>query len=313
MNPGDELEAFSKDGRHRDTSMFRGSIVEHTTSWLTINPYKGCSLGCAYCFRARWHSSERPVLQTDVHLAIEELINHPDFKPHITPLSMNVSSTDALLPKVRESTFGTIRALEEMELTNPVGITTKLEFSMDEIELLASLNFVRPMVFVSLAFIPHHIEPIGTAHRIRNLQNLAGTSIPTVHYFRPIVAGWNDADETLDRALSVGNRYADAICIGSLRMSPEIRRELDGVGVSLPGFADDFHSKNFESAIYERIIVKYHEIEATVPLFKHTSCAVSYFVKKGNYNLLFEAPERNCTATCPADQQGRCRSRLGLR
>ena len=302
-----QTQAFSDERYQYDSSMFIGSIVEHTTSWLTVNPYKGCPLRCAYCFRVKWGASNIATPQIDVEKAMDIRLNHPDFIPHITPVSVNVSSTDALLPAVRRSTFEAIEFLEKRELANPFGITTKLEFADSEIAFLESLKHVRPVVFISLAFIPRSIEPISTQPRIRNLQALSETRVPTVHYFRPIVEGWNDSDEIIEKALLIGDRYADAICIGSIRLSTEIRSELSKVGVELEKYVDNFHEKKFRNAIEERVLRAHSCLRLDVPLFKHTSCAVSYFMNIKNYNRLYKRPEKNCLRTCPLAQQARCR------
>lgn len=303
------LAAFSdeNDG-YRDSSMYMGSIVEHTNSWLTINPYKGCSLKCAYCFRAKWGASDTPLLETDVETAVEQLVAHPDFLPHITPVSINISSTDALLPVAQGSTFRAIQLLESKRLRNPFGLTTKLSLAQSRLEFLESLQFVRPIVFVSLAMIPRNIEPIPVKPRIRTLQSLSKSKIPCVHYFRPIVEGWNDSEATIRAVLDIGNDYADAICIGSLRLSPEIRHELQRINVHLPGDTNHFHKKTLGGGIEERILEAYSQIGATVPMFKHTSCAVSYLMDISNYNQLYRSPARNCLPSCPAHQQRLCNS-----
>lgn len=287
--------------------MFNGQFVEHLTSWLTINPYKGCPLSCAYCFRARWHPSEKPEESYDVTQAVDSLVKHPDFRPHQTPVSINNSSTDPLLQSVRQSTFKAIEVLETRKLRNPFAIISKLELKYEELEFLKHLQFVRPLVFVSLSLIPRHIEPAPIVPRMRNLRKLSQTNIPTVLYFRPIVEGWNDSKETIKVALSVGEKYCDAICIGSLRISREIRAELQNRGVQIENYKDDFHSKEFSNNIQDRILEIYDRMNLKTPLFKHSSCAVSYFMRTANYNLLFHNPIKNCLRTCPASQQNLCR------
>jgi DNA repair photolyase len=286
--------------------MFRGQLVEHLTSWLTINPHKGCSLKCAYCFRARWHPAEEPQLVQDVTEAVEALTKHPDFRPNETPLSINNSSTDPLLSAVRESTFKAIELLESKQLRNPFAIISKLELKTDDVALLESLRFVRPIMFVSLSLIPKHIEPAPIGPRLRTLQRLSEARIPCVLYFRPIVEGWNDSAETIESALTIGQTYCDAICIGSLRVSPEIRTELLKRGVQIDNYEDDFHLKQFSNYTENLILQIYDRLKLDVPLFKHSSCAVSYILRAANYNLLFKNPDNNCLRTCPASQQNLC-------
>lgn len=305
-----DITAFSNEETYRDSSMYIGDVVEHTTSWLTINPYKGCSLKCAYCFRVKWGATDSPEMITNVEDAIEKLVNHADFIPNITPISINISSTDALLPIVKKSTFRAIELLESKKLRNPFGITTKLGFKEHEINILESLEYLRPIVFISLAFIPENIEPVPIKPRIRNLIMLSKTKIPTVLYFRPIVEGWNDTTEIINKILVIGKKYADVICIGSLRISPEIQKELENVGIDTSKLNNDFHLKNFHAGIEKKILEAYKNLDIQIPLFKHTSCAISNIIKIANYNLLFKNPTKNCLVTCPKDQQLLCKSTL---
>jgi len=298
--------AFSPDGTHKDTSMFMGAVVEHLTSWLSVNPYKGCSLNCAYCFRAKWHPDNRPSEIYSVREAMLQLVSHPLFVSDITPVSINNSSTDPLLPAVRKGTFEAIRFMEDRKFKNPFVVITKLAFSDAELKLLESLEYVRPIIFASLSFIPGNIEPAPVSPRIRNIQNLSAAKIPVVMYYRPIVKGWNDSEEIMTRALLLGQQYCRSICIGGLRMSPEIRSELEKAGVN-PGYeSNDFHEKYFTEEIQQRLFGLYRKLNLTVPVFKHSSCAVSNILGGPNYNLLFENPGKNCTTSCPIAQQNLC-------
>jgi DNA repair photolyase len=246
-------------------------------------------------------------VQYDVSDAIEELVNHPLFVPHQTPVSINVSSTDALLPQVQHSTFKAIELLESKRLCNPFGVTTKLSIPVDRINFLKSLKHVRPIIFVSLALLPRNIEPVPVQPRIENLKKLKVAGIPSVLYFRPIVPGWNDSSETIQELLSLGETYCAAICIGGLRVSPEIESALTEAGVPIPSNTPSgFHSKSIEHTIETRIFEIYDRLGLRVPLFKHTSCAVSEIMKWPNYNTLYLDAERNCTKTCPQSQQHRC-------
>ena len=287
--------------------MFQGLIVEHLTSWLTINPYKGCPLACAYCFRARWHPSDVPEQTQDVAEAVEALIRHPNFRANETPVSINNSSTDPLLPAVKPSTFKAIGLLDSKHLRNPFAIISKLELKPKDVEFLQELRFVRPIMFVSLSLMPKNIEPAPIPPRLRTLRRISLSRIPCVLYFRPIVKDLNDSPEVISTVLRIGARYCDAICIGSLRVSPEIRTQMTIRGVQIDNYEDDFHRKLFLNDIEDRILGIYDQMKLSVPLFKHSSCAVSYLLTSANYNFLFNNPEKNCVRTCPASQQNLCR------
>lgn len=298
--------AFSDQNFHKDSTMFRDQLVEHLTSWLTINPYKGCSLKCGYCFRANWHESSVPEQLSSVTECMQSLLAHSSFIKDMTPISINNSSTDPLLPQVKNSTFEAIEYLEQLELTNPFIIISKLALKPEDIDRVKALKFIRIIFFASLAFIPKHIEPSPIKPRIQNLINLQQAGIPTVVYFRPIVKGWNDSIELITKALETAQAYSNAICIGGLRMSPQIRTELSKLDIHVDDFPDDFHEKQFQKSIESDIYSIYTHLKLTVPLFKHSSCAVSHLIGINNYNLLYKNKEKNCTKTCPIEQQLKC-------
>ncbi|HET8863023.1 MAG TPA: hypothetical protein VFM94_07220 [Solirubrobacterales bacterium] len=299
---------FSRPDAVYDSSMVAGAVVEHTTSWLTINPVKGCNLGCAYCFRARWHPEAKPSLQHDVTDAVEELLRHPEFVRDRTPVSINVSSTDAMLPTVRATTLRAVELLDDQGLRNPVGITTKLRIHDEALEFLGQLRNVQPIVFVSLALLPRRIEPVPVTPRVENLRRLAAAGIPCVLYLRPIVTGWNDSRLVIERLLRLGERYCEAVCVGGLRLSPEIERELASTDVEMPsGASGGFHEKAIPAHVEEMIDELREQEDLTVPIYKHTSCAVSKIMGWPNYNALFEAPSENCVTSCPKGQEERCR------
>ncbi|MCR8556972.1 hypothetical protein KXD93_04935 [Mucilaginibacter sp. BJC16-A38] len=300
------MAAFSDESLYRNSMMFEGEVIEHLTSWLSVNPYKGCSLKCAYCFRANWYQSDKPFQLYSEEECLEALLKHKAFVPNITPISINNSSTDALLPQVRKSTFRFINMLDELGYSNPFILISKLALTKNDLSALENLHALRPIFFTSFSLLPKHIEPMPVSIRIKNLARLKSANIPAVLYFRPIVKDWNDSDEIIKKALQVGQDYCNAICIGGLRMSPEIRAELQKVGEKLDEFPDEFDQKKIDNAIENRILALHQKLGLDVPVFKHSSCAVSFITKQQNYNLLFKNPENNCLVTCPPSQQALC-------
>lgn len=303
--------AFSSPSRRYSTLDSPGSPVDHTTSWLTVNPHKGCSVGCAYCFREEWHPDSVPRLTIAPDVAVQALVSHPEFVPHLTPLSANISSTDSMLPAVKESTFAVIEKLDAMGYRNPFGITTKLPITKHDIERIRRLSTINVIFFVSLAFIPKRIEPIATSHRIANLRLLAKERMPTVLYARPLVRGWNTSTHTLERLLELGEAYCSAVCVGGLRLTERIGKRIALVDSSADetdnSHAHDIRDKVLDPDVWDALLTIHQERAFRVPLYKHTSCAVSLLRSRPNYNRLFDFPEQHCSPTCPAGQQRRCK------
>lgn len=301
---------FASENLMCDSSQHINDIVEQTTSWLTVNPMLGCSLDCAYCFRSKWNAPSKPQLKTPVEQCLNHLEKNRLFIPDLTPLSANVSSTDALLPKVKETTFDIIKYLDERGYKNIFGLISKLQLCYQDIQFLTSLKNIRFVFLVSYSEIPSHIESVPVEPRIENLINLKKAGIPSVLYYRPIVKGWNDKESKIRKVLYVGGKYASAIAIGGLRLSKEIRSALIDRNVFLPKYKDVFAPKELTDTIVSKVLKIYNELRLTVPLFKHTSCAVSYIFNVRNYNELVRDSTLNCIETCPIEQQKRCTASL---
>jgi DNA repair photolyase len=299
---------FVSDNFICDSSLHLDDIVEQTTSWLTVNPIIGCPLDCAYCFRKKWQASSQPIQRYTVMESIHALVKHKLFVPDMTPISANVSSTDALLPQVKESTFRIIKWLDQKGYKNIFGIISKLKLSEHDLKFITSLKNIRIVLLVSYAEIPSNIEPIPIKPRIENLKKLKEADIPTILYFRPIVSGWNDSIKKIIKVLSIGEQYTSAIAIGGLRLSKEIIRSLATKGVSTHNYKEVFYPKIISTEIENNILKIHRRYDLSVPIFKHTSCAVSYIFNMPNYNHLYKNPELNCMILCPPDQRECCQS-----
>lgn len=77
-------------------------------------------LDCAYCIRLTcglWDVRQPRALMSDAQ-AVDELVSHRYFQPHITPVQVFNRATDPFLPTVRPHTFAVLEDLDERGLTN---------------------------------------------------------------------------------------------------------------------------------------------------------------------------------------------------
>src|SRR5947208_1087204 len=78
-------------------------VVEYRKSGLSLNHVQGCPIDCAYCIRhtyGLWDAREPRALMSDTD-AVEQLVGHPYFRPHTTPLQIFNRATDPFLARVK--------------------------------------------------------------------------------------------------------------------------------------------------------------------------------------------------------------------
>jgi DNA repair photolyase len=111
-------------------------VVEYRKSGLSLNHIQGCPLDCAYCIRhtyGLWDQRQPRALMTDAE-AVEDLVSHRYFQPHVTPIQVFNRATDPFLPNVRPHTFAVLEDLDARELTNHVLVITRHQMKPDDID-----------------------------------------------------------------------------------------------------------------------------------------------------------------------------------
>jgi DNA repair photolyase len=82
-------------------------VVEYRKSGLSLNHIQGCPLDCAYCIRhtyGLWDERQPRAIMTDA-AAVEELVSHGYFTPHVTPVQLFNRATEPFLPRVKNHLF----------------------------------------------------------------------------------------------------------------------------------------------------------------------------------------------------------------
>ena len=243
-------EAFD-DGWERDdaTDPFKTEIVhERPKAMLTrnqspdlpfdrsINPYRGCEHGCAYCYARPTHSylGLSPGLDFETKLTVkdgaaellEQELSKKNYAPRVVALGAN---TDAYQPIERK--FRVTRSvLEVLERTNhPVSIVTKSNLILRDIDLLQSLARKQLVkVFISVTSLERdlarRLEPRAPTpeRRLEAIQKLAEAGVPVGVMVAPVIPSVNDAEveAILGRASGLGAREAGYV---TLRLPLELR------------------------------------------------------------------------------------------
>jgi DNA repair photolyase len=190
----------------------------------SINPYRGCEHGCAYCYARPGHETlgmnagldfeTRILVKYDAPELLRAELAEPSWQgEHITMSGV----TDCYQPAERK--FRLTRCCLEvmLEARQPVGIVTKNALVARDLDLLAPLaaeNLVHVYVSITTldAELARSLEPRTAAPqaRLRAIGALASAGVPVGVMTAPIIPGLNDQEipAILKAAAKAGARSA---------------------------------------------------------------------------------------------------------
>jgi DNA repair photolyase len=202
----------------------------------SINPYRGCELGCAYCYARQSHSylELSPGLDWETKLFAKtnaaELLRKELAKPgyRVSPIAFG-TNTDCYQPA--EKKFRITRSIIELlaECEHPLTIVSKSALVERDLDLLAPMarkNLVK--VFVSIGTLDpalaRKLEPRAASPRRRLdvLRALAAAGVPCGVMVAALIPALNDKtlEHVLEEAAKAGAREAGYII---LRLPNEVK------------------------------------------------------------------------------------------
>ena len=174
----------------------------------SINAYRGCEHGCAYCYARPSHAylglspgldfESRLFAKPDAARALERELGRPGYECRMIALGTN---TDPYQPIERRLEI-TREILEVLAAANhPVGITTKSALVTRDLDILgpmAERNLVR--VFLSITTLDRRLarrmEPRAAtpAKRLETIRALREARVPAGVMVAPVIPGLTDAE-----------------------------------------------------------------------------------------------------------------------
>lgn len=206
----------------------------------TVNPYRGCSHQCSYCFARGTHTylglnpgqdfDQRIVVKANAVERLKAELHPSRWRGELIAMGTNTDPYQRCEGKYR-LTRGIIGVL--LEAGNPFSILTKSTLILRDVDLLgaaARRGLVR--VSISIGTVDDDVwratEP-GTpapSRRLRAVEQLNAAGIPTGVLIAPILPGVSDAPEQL-AAVAKAVVDAGAVSIGHVVLhlrSPETRQ-----------------------------------------------------------------------------------------
>ncbi len=218
----------------------------------SVNPYRGCYHGCAYCYARPTHQyldfgagtdfERKIVVKTNAAELLYRALRKPGWQRE--PIAFS-GITDCYQPL--EASYGITRACLEVcaGVGNPVAIITKGSLIRRDVDVLGDIAAKAGVhVYVSIPFADDElgwaVEPHATAisQRFRTLQILAAAGISTGVAVAPVIPGLNDSHipRVLERAADAG---ADRAFMTLLRLPAEVLPVFEGrVRQAMPERAD---------------------------------------------------------------------------
>lgn len=282
-------------------------VVEYHKSGLSLNHIQGCPLDCAYCIRhtyGLWDQRQPRALMPDAQ-AVERLVSHRYFQPHVTPVQILNRATDPFLPAVRPHTLAVLADLDGRGLRNHVLVITRHQMKPGDIERLNQLvNLKLTLLFTYSGIDDKRIEPYPSQVAADSLKLMCAPGrrrYRTVLYWRPLVPGLNDSDAHLERAYAL-SRLADATVFTGLFYRDQIARYYRANGLPEP-YGATVRRKIVPETLEQRVLSAF---AGSASLFRKTSCAVSYAHGLPDYNGHYGV--RELCDICPVSQVSLCRS-----
>lgn len=202
----------------------------------SINPYRGCEHGCAYCFARPTHAymGLSPGLDFETRLFAKpnaaQLLERELAKPGYQPRTMAIgTNTDPYQPI--EKRYRIMReVLEVLDAANhPVGIVTKSALVLRDIDILSRMA-ERNLCKVALSVttldrkLARAMEPRAATpeRRLAALRLLSEAGVPTTVMVAPIIPALNESEieRILDAAAATGVKEAGYVL---LRLPLEVR------------------------------------------------------------------------------------------
>ena len=174
----------------------------------SLNPYRGCSHGCSYCYARPTHEylgfsagldfETRILVKEDAPELLRKALASPRWEPRVVALS---GVTDAYQP-VEAKLRLTRRCLEVFaEFRNPVAVVTKSALVARDADLLGELASVgAATVHVSITTLDDDLrralEPRASSPRskLAAIETLTAAGVPVGVMCAPVIPGLNDAE-----------------------------------------------------------------------------------------------------------------------
>ncbi|MFH1439013.1 MAG: hypothetical protein ABIG89_00475, partial [Candidatus Woesearchaeota archaeon] len=265
------------------------------SSYLGINPSKGCNLGCGYCILDRDNPNHKKVVRNETaRFTLDRILKDQRVTKTNTLAFYNVSD-----PFLKDNIGNLLEILEGME-----------EHEQEALKRISKLKKVRPVILVTYANVPKKVEPVSASNRVELMTKCKELRIPVVQYARPLWEEWTSKDKVKEMAKQLAN-IVDAVVVSGLVVTDKIKKQLEERGVPVPEW-NNSKGRYLSNSYRQFFIDTYKAVNPDAAIFNNTSCGISHAIGIPNYmGYFWRFTKRDyinfaCSKPCHPEQRERC-------
>jgi DNA repair photolyase len=253
------------------------------TNW-DLNPYRGCTIGCKYCFAQYSHKYlgfddffKDILVKTNVSESLATELKHKNWKHEqikiggTTDLYQPLEKKYELLPKIYD-------VLKRNK--NPIFIQTKSTLILRDFEIIKELSKITSVdIATSISSFDESIRKViepgasATLERMEMLARFKGIVRSTIVGFMPIIPFLSDTDENLEMTFRITkelglNHLVTSILVLRRDVKPKF---LKTIQAHFPEIYSDFYklfaSSNTDLAYSKELSLKIEKLRVKYDLF----------------------------------------------
>ena len=250
-------------------------------SWIFVNPTTGCPLKCAYCVEQKdsWFGRKLTEIYSPSE-TMEKVLDSPLIIKDKSPLAF-YNFSDPFLPENKEGLLAILNELNKGGWKNKVGLISKIHPGENYLNELNKFENLKIGLFVSYANLIPRLESVSYKQRVKLMKDAKVKGIKVVDYVRPLVKEWTNEERLINLAYQIKGKV-DAVSLSGIRLTPEIVESLKIRDIKIPEIKTYTNKQRDDelSSLATQIIGDI----AQIPVFWHTSCAMSYLFEEPDYN-----------------------------
>lgn len=298
-------------------------------SLLSLEPFRGCPLSCAYCManndlrslKCEAYEEEQPnsikqlIVRKPERLfssidLVDALVKHPAFIPHKSIIGFGTGSTEFFLPGVGDEMWQGVSHLRELGYNNPIWIICKSFLDTGREDVWAerlSQAACNSKVILSISDVaassevePYQVDRFAAFSFVSDLAKY-NSNIVVSHHLRPFVPETENGADEVRTLVRRSSKYVSSICVGGLRIDPGMMIFWQKAGDLKKELKPGDQEKILDIDLASIAIDELNKMHLDIPVFTRSSEMLSHYLHKADFNLYRYRTRKDCFLFVPPD------------